>query len=61
MEDLIFGLGIALVLEGVLYTLMPDRMKRLMAAALQQENGALRVVGLGLAVAGLGLVAFVRL
>ncbi|MEK9946010.1 MAG: DUF2065 domain-containing protein [Alphaproteobacteria bacterium] len=60
MDDLIVGIGIALVLEGALYTLMPDGMKRLMAAAIQQSSGALRTVGLVLAIVGLGVVALVR-
>ena len=42
MDDLFVGIGIALVLEGALYTLMPDGMKRLMSAAIQQSSGALR-------------------
>lgn len=60
MDDLFIGLGIALVIEGALYTLMPDGMKRLMLAAIQQSSGALRVGGLALAVVGLGVVALVR-
>lgn len=60
MDDLFVGIGIALVLEGALYTLMPDAMKRLMAAAIQQNSGALRTVGLVLAILGLGIVALVR-
>ena len=60
MDDLIVGIGIALVLEGALYTLMPDGMKRLMAVAIQQSSGALRTVGLVLAIVGLGVVALVR-
>jgi len=60
MDDLFVGIGIALIIEGVLYTLMPDGMKRLIAAALQQGSGSLRAVGLALAVLGLGLVALVR-
>ncbi|MDA0368246.1 MAG: DUF2065 domain-containing protein [Proteobacteria bacterium] len=60
MDDLFVGIGIALIIEGALYTLMPDGMKRLMAAAIQQASGSLRAVGLALAVLGLGLVALVR-
>jgi uncharacterized protein YjeT (DUF2065 family) len=48
------------VLEGVLYTLMPDGMKRLMSAAIQQSSGALRTGGLALAIVGVGVVALVR-
>ena len=60
MDDIFIGFGIALVLEGVLYTLMPDGMKRLMLAAIQQSSGALRAGGLALAIVGLGVVALVR-
>jgi uncharacterized protein YjeT (DUF2065 family) len=60
MDDLIVGFGIALVLEGVLYSLMPDGMKRLMAAAIRQSSTSLRTAGLALAIVGLGVVALVR-
>jgi uncharacterized protein YjeT (DUF2065 family) len=56
MDDLFIWLGIALVLKGVLYALMPDGMKRLMLAAIQQSSGALRTGGLALAIVGLGVV-----
>ena len=60
MDDLFIGLGIALVIEGALYTLMPNGMKRLMLAAIQQSSGALRGGGLALAIVGIGVVALVR-
>ena len=60
MDDIFIGFGIALVLEGVLYTLMPDGMKRLMLLAIQQSSGVLRAGGLALAIVGLGVVALVR-
>jgi uncharacterized protein YjeT (DUF2065 family) len=60
MEDLVVGLGIALVIEGVFYALMPDGMKRLMSVALTQPSGRLRMAGLALAIAGVLLVALIR-
>ncbi len=45
-----------MVIEGALYALFPDGMKRMMAAALEQSNGLLRGAGLCLAVAGFGVV-----
>ncbi len=60
MSDLIVGLGIAMVIEGALYTLWPDGMKRMMSALLTQAPGMLRSAGLVLAVVGLGLVWAVR-
>ena len=56
MDDLFIWLGIALVLKGVLYALMPDGMKRLMLLAIQQSSGALRTGGLALSIVGLGVV-----
>lgn len=60
MDDLFIWLGIVLVLKGVLYTLMPDVMKRLMLAAIQQSSGALRAGGSALAILGLGVVVLLR-
>ncbi len=60
MEDLLVGVAVALVIEGALYSLMPDGMKRLMAVALQQPSSALRAAGLVLAIVGVALVALIR-
>ncbi len=49
-----------MVIEGALYTLWPDGMKRMMSALLTQAPGMLRSAGLVLAVVGLGLVWAVR-
>lgn len=57
MDALFIWLGIALVLKGVLYALMPDVVKRLMLAAIQQSSCALRTGGLGLAIVGLDVLA----
>lgn len=60
MQDLVVGLGIALVIEGVFYALMPDGMKRLMSVAITQPSGRLRIAGLSLAITGVLLVALIR-
>ncbi len=60
MDYLIVGIGIALVIEGTLYALAPNGMKRLMAFALEQPSTLLRGTGLVLAALGVGLVALVR-
>ena len=58
--DLIIGLGIAFLIEGALYALWPQGMRRMMAMVLDQPPNALRIGGLSLAVIGLGLVWMVR-
>ena len=56
MRELGLTLALVMVLEGVLYALFPEGMKRMMVVALGQPAGRLRTVGLGVAVAGVGLV-----
>ncbi len=60
MDDLFTALALILVLEGALYALFPAAMKRMMVAAMDQPDGALRSVGLGAAVIGVGLVWLLR-
>jgi uncharacterized protein YjeT (DUF2065 family) len=52
MTDLLAGLGIALVLEGLLWALAPDAARRVVADIASRGNGpiqacALAAVGLG--------------
>ena len=56
MYELGLALGLVMVLEGALYALFPDGMKRMMANAIEQPNGMLRGAGLCLAIAGFGVV-----
>ena len=54
MSDLITALGLAIAIEGALYALFPETMKRAMMFALSQPMEALRIGG---AVAvGIGVV-----
>ncbi|MFQ5985492.1 MAG: DUF2065 domain-containing protein, partial [Alphaproteobacteria bacterium] len=46
------AVALVLVLEGALYALFPDGMKRIMAAALSKPSSTLRSAGLGTAVVG---------
>jgi len=57
---LLLGLGLALVLEGVLYAAAPGVMKRVAAAAGLAEPGQLRTAGLAAAAIGVALVALAR-
>ena len=57
---LVLAFGLMLVMEGALYALFPGPMKRLMTQAIAQPEGALRLAGLALAIAGFALVWAVR-
>jgi uncharacterized protein YjeT (DUF2065 family) len=60
MTDFVTAIGLALVLEGVLYALFPDSMKKMMLHVLAQPLGTLRVGGLVAAVAGVCIVWLIR-
>jgi uncharacterized protein YjeT (DUF2065 family) len=60
LGDFITGLGIALVLEGVLYALFPEQFRRFMAIISQSPTRHLRVTGLASLAAGVFLVWLVR-
>jgi len=52
---LILALGLALLIEGLLYGLFPEQMRRLIAMLLEQPAEALRYGGLLMAALGVGL------
>ena len=60
MKDLSTALALVLVIEGVLYALFPDAMKRLVAQMIGVPAPVLRVVGLVATCLGVGAVWFVR-
>jgi len=60
MSDLVTALGLMLVLEGVLYALLPGGMKNVMRSALETPEQTLRIAGLAVAAAGLFLVWIIR-
>lgn len=60
MGDFLAALGLALAIEGMLYALFPDGMRKMMAQALSQPTGLLRTVGLVAALIGVGVVWLVR-
>lgn len=59
-DDLILAVALILVIEGALYALFPDFMKRMLARMMAMPPGALRTAGLISAVAGVGIVWLVR-
>ena len=60
MSDLFSALALAITLEGIIYALFPDGMKRIMAVAIEQPNNSLRVAGLTAAGLGVALIWFIR-
>jgi uncharacterized protein YjeT (DUF2065 family) len=60
MRDLWTGLGLVLVIEGVLYALFPEAMKRVAARAMLVSPQILRASGLLAAGAGVVIVWLLR-
>lgn len=58
--DLITALALVLVIEGALYALFPDAMKRMILAIAEMPPAMLRNAGLIAAVAGVAIVWLVR-
>ena len=59
-RDLLTGLSLVLVVEGVLWALFPGRMRQAAAQAALSDPGRLRMGGLVFAVLGVALVWLVR-
>jgi len=60
MDDLITALGLVLVIEGAVFALVPDGLKRKVAVALEQPPSVLRAFGLVAVVLGFGVIWLVR-
>lgn len=60
MRDLLVGLALVLVIEGLLWAGFPGMMRRAAAQALAMREASLRRLGLGAALLGLGLVWLAR-
>ena len=60
MKDLLTAIGLAIAIEGAVYALFPDGMKKMMVQVLAQPPASLRIAGLVAACAGVGLVWWVR-
>jgi uncharacterized protein YjeT (DUF2065 family) len=60
MYELLLALALVLVIEGVLYALFPEGMKRAMITVLEQPATVIRPVGLGVALFGLFLVWLIK-
>ena len=60
MTDLLTALALLLVVEGALWAIAPDGMKRAAVAALAMANQQLRMAGLAAAAIGVFLVWLMR-
>ncbi len=60
MSEVFAAVGLILVLEGALYALFPDLMKRMASQVTQAPGDTLRFVGVASAALGVGLVWLVR-
>ena len=61
MTELLTALALALALEGVVYALFPDSMKRFMARVLEMPETSLRIAGIFAAMIGVAALAIIRL
>ncbi len=59
-QDLWVGFGLLLVLEGILYALAPNAMRRMLDTVLRQPEQTIRMTGIAVAVAGLVVVLLAR-
>ncbi len=59
--DLVIAFALVLVIEGLLYALFPEAMKRMMVAALSMPSSSMRTAGLLAAIIGVGIVWLIRL
>ena len=60
MTDLLVALGLVMVIEGLLYALFPEGMKRMMQLLLTLPSEQIRSAGLVFAVIGVGIVWLLR-
>jgi uncharacterized protein YjeT (DUF2065 family) len=60
MNEIVAAVGLILVLEGALYALFPDAMKRLARQVTDTPGDTLRIAGVVSAALGVGLVWLLR-
>lgn len=60
MEDALLAVGLVLALEGALYALFPQAMRKALAMAAALPPDQLRIAGLAAACLGVGIVWLVR-
>ena len=60
VRDFLVGLGMLFVIEGLVFAAFPGAMRKAMKTALKSPETTVRILGLVMAVLGLGLVWFLR-
>ena len=60
MTELFVAVGLAIAIEGFVYALFPNAMKRMMVQILEQPPEKIRSAGLTAAVIGVGLIWLIR-
>ena len=60
MEDFLAALGLVFVIEGLFFAAFPAHAKRAMESVMETQDGALRLIGIGSAVAGVIVLWLVR-
>jgi uncharacterized protein YjeT (DUF2065 family) len=60
MTDFLAALGLVFVIEGLIFAAFPAQGKRAVQSVLDTPDSALRIIGIGSAVAGLIVVWLVR-
>ena len=60
LSDLAVAFGLMLVIEGILYAVAPEAMRRLLDTVLKQPEQSIRIAALATAGAGLVVVVLAR-
>lgn len=60
MTAILTAMALAIAIEGALYALFPDAMKKFMLQVLEQPDGLLRKAGLTAAIFGVAFVWLIR-
>lgn len=60
MADIVMALGLVLVIEGLLYALVPGQLKQMLLALLKMPDDQLRMAGLAAMTAGVLVVWVAR-
>ncbi|MDV7341182.1 DUF2065 domain-containing protein [Terasakiella sp. A23] len=60
MTDFLVAIGLAIAIEGILYALFPDGMKRMMMQILAMPSNSVRATGITIAMIGVAIVWLCR-
>jgi uncharacterized protein YjeT (DUF2065 family) len=60
MSDFLVAIGLAIAIEGILYALFPEGMKRMLMQVLSMPQSAIRTTGITIAMIGVLIVWLVK-